>query len=429
MRNIINFLIEISKLKETPRTGWVLMKVKNPETIAEHIFRVALTGWLLGKKKNLNIKKIIKLALSHDLPEVYAGDVTPFFYWDILDREKKEEEEILLKGVRLSKKEKEERGKIKSEKERKSLLKLIKYLQPELGREIFSSWLDYEKRITKEGKFLKQVDRIETLLQSVEYFGVSEKKGGTSWWEGTEEIVEDPLLLEFLGVIQKKFYLRVIKNYKINKELENILDFLLQIGKLKRMPRKGWVIRGVKNPETIGGCIFMLALTAWIFAIEKKPQLNMEKLLKMVLCHELGKVYASDETPYNAALCNKTKKERREILKKWIRFSKKEKMEIFFENYIKEKKALKKLVLRLPPDLKKEIIQLWDEFKNVSTPEAHFLNQLHILANLFQALQYWKKDKRFPMGAFWEWAFEVANSQMSFEFIEELKKKFYNKAT
>ena len=354
MKKILNFLIEVNKLKEIPRTGWVLMKVQNPEKISEHIFRVAIASWLLGGLKNLNVKKLIKLTLCHDLCEVYAGDMTPFFYWDGLERKKKEDEKILLKGVRLSQKKKEKKGKIKFRKEKKSLFKLISPLEAGLKREIFSSWFDYEKKISKEGNFVKQIDRIETLLQSIEYFGPKEVTGGTSWWEGTEEIVEDPLLLKFLEVIQKKFYGKIIGNYKRNKELENILDFLLQIGRLKKIPRKGWVIREVKNPETTGSFVFMVALMAWIFAIEKNLRLNTEKLLKMALCHELSRIYVSDETPYDMALSNKTKKEKRKILKKWIRFSKKKKRKIFLKNYRKEKEALKKLVLRLPPDLKKE---------------------------------------------------------------------------
>ena len=270
MKNTLNFLIKINKLKEIPKTGWVLMKVKNPETIADHIFRVAIASWLLSEKKKLNIEKAIKIALSHDLCEVYAGDSTPFFYWEGLDRDKKKDEEILLKGTRLSKEEKEKRGKTKLTKEKKALSKLIKSLKPELKREILSAWFHYEKRISKEGRFVKQIDRIETLLQSIEYFGTQKNKGGTSWWEGTEEIVEDPLLLGFLKVIQKKFYGQVSGGYKKQKELENILDFLLEIGKLKRTPRLYWTIRGVKNPETVSGHIFTLSLMAWLFGRDKK---------------------------------------------------------------------------------------------------------------------------------------------------------------
>jgi putative hydrolase of HD superfamily len=276
MENNVNFLIEIQKLKETPRTGWVLMKVKNPETIAEHIFQTAFLAWLLGREKGLNVGKIIKIALSHDLCEVYAGDRTPFFYWDNLNRDIKEDEKMLLKGIRLSKEEKEKRAKEKSEKEKESLLKLLSLLKEDLRDEIFSHWLFYERRIGAEGNFAKQVDRIMTLIPAILYFGPEEVSGGTSWWELTEEIVEDELLIEFLKVIQKKFYGKV-ENYKRNKRLEAILDFIVEIGKLKRMPRLYWLLRGIKNPETVAGHIFTLAIMAWIFGKERN-NLNQEKL-------------------------------------------------------------------------------------------------------------------------------------------------------
>lgn len=426
MKNILNFLLETDKLKGIPRTGWVLSEVKNPETIAEHTFRMVIANWLLGKKKNLNIKRTIKIALSHDLCEVYAGDVTPFFYYTQLSKENKEEKKKFMKWVRLSQKEKEKRGKKKAEMEKKSLLKLIKHLKPELKKEIFSSWSDFEKRISREGKFIKQVDKIETLIQAIEYFGTKEDVGRTSWWEGIEEIVDDPLLLEFLKVIQKKFYGLAHEGFKGQKELEGILDFLLEIGKLKKMPRKGWVSLEVKNPETIAGHIFTLSLMAWVFGREKKV-LNMGKLLKMALCHELPSIYTGDLiTPYGRILPGEIE-EKREVFKRWPRLSKKEKEKKFSRAYKKEKAALKKLTLKLPTSLRKEIIQLFDEYKTASTPEARFLNQLNVLAVLFQGLQYQKKDKSLSVDFLWEWAFEKCEDPTTLEFMEELKKKFYGK--
>ncbi len=397
------------------RTGWVLREVKNPETIAGHTFRVAILAWLLGEKKDLDIKSAIKIALSHDLCEVYAGDIPPFFYY-VRSPD--------TKWVRLPKEEKEKKGKKKSEIERKSLLKLIKNLDPELKKEIFSSWLDFEKRITRTGKFVKQVDRIDTLTQSIEYFGPDEKIAGTTWWEWTEEIVDDPLLLKFLKVIQKKFYGKAAGSYKKQKELENILDFILEIGKLKRMPRTIWVSLGVENPETVAGHIFTVSLMAWVFGQQKK-KLSMEKLLKMALCHDIPAVYTGDLiTPYSKILA-KDEKERRKIFQKWPRLPRREKQRKFLKDYKKEKKALKKLTLKLKAPLRKEIIQLFDEYKTASTPEARFLNQLNVLAVLLQGLQCQKKDKNLPIDWMWEWAFEKCEDAVIFGFLEELKKKFY----
>lgn len=52
---------------------------KNPETIAGHTFHEAIMAWILSKEKrtNFNIEKMLKIALIHDLCELYAGDMTP----------------------------------------------------------------------------------------------------------------------------------------------------------------------------------------------------------------------------------------------------------------------------------------------------------------------------------------------------------------
>ncbi len=423
MKEKLNFLIKINKLKETPRTGWVLRNVKNPETIAEHIFRVAIASWILSAKRGLNVKRAIKVALSHDLCEVYAGDVTPFFYYINLPKDKKKRKEVLKKWVRLSKKEKEKRGKKKFEKEKKGLLRLIKNLKPKLRRDIFSNWFDYEKGVSKEGKFVKQVDKIETLIQAVEYFGSGKDTPVVGWWEEIEEITEDALLLDFLKIIQKKFYRKKIKISKENQDLENILEFLLDIGKLKKMPRMYWVIREVKNPETVAGHIFTLVLMAWVFGSEKEKKYNIEKLLKMALCHEISAVYTGDTTPYDDIL-PKDKKKRRKLLERWTRLSKKEKTKKFIKDYQNEKKALEKLTNKLDRGFKKEIIQLWDEYRTRSTPEGYFLSQLNVLAVLLQALSYEEK-KSFLAAPIWEWAFEKCDDKICFQFFDEIKRKFY----
>lgn len=418
MKQTLKFLIETQRLKEIPRTGWVLMRLEKPETIADHIFRVAFENWLLGRKKNLNVARLIQISLAHDLCEVYAGDKTPFFYWDGLKREIKEEEKILLRGVRLSQKEKIERSKKKFENEKNSLLKLLSFLNSKKKNEIFSRWLDFEKRISKEGNFAKQVDRIETLLQAIEYFGPDEIKGGTSWWELTEEIVDDPFLLEFLKTIQKKFYKRV-PDYQKNKYLENSLDFLLKIGKLKRLPRLYWRLRGVKNPETVAGHIFTLSLMAWIFGIEKS-NLNIRKLLKMALCHEITAVETGDTTPYDRILRSRSN-EKEKILARMLRLSAKEKRKNFWDDYKIEKRALKKITKKLDREIKKEIFDLWEDYRKKKSSEAYFLSQLNTVAVLFQGIWYKKRDENFSTFSLWEWALESIEDPIILRFLEELK--------
>jgi len=425
MKNILNFLIEVNKLKTMPRLGWVFMQLKKPETVAEHSFRMAILSWFLAEKKGLNVKRAIKISLTHDLCEVFAGDITAILYRPELLKEKdlKRRKKIQMKWSRLSASDKKQIGKKKFNIEKKAFLKLTKFLPVNLKKNLFSYWLDYEKGISKEGRFVREINSIETLIQSIEYFGNKEKVGGTTWWESTEEIVEDPLLLKFLEVIQKKFYQKRIKLCQTNRELENILNFILEVGKLKEIPRLGWVLREVKNPETVASHIFSLTLTAWILGREEKD-LNIEKLMKMALCHAISKTILGDSTPYDKILENKTRSGKKAILKKRIRLSKKEKAENFLREYKREKKVMKKITERLKGETGKEIFQLWDEFKLMASPEGYFLNQIDVVTTLLQALQYWQRDKSLPIEPLWEWAFETCDSLMQLKFLEELKKEY-----
>ena len=78
MKNLTEFLKYISKLKLTVRTGWNFYKVPGiRETIGSHSFGVTYIAWILAKKQNVDIDKVIKMALVHDILEGITGDITP----------------------------------------------------------------------------------------------------------------------------------------------------------------------------------------------------------------------------------------------------------------------------------------------------------------------------------------------------------------
>jgi putative hydrolase of HD superfamily len=203
MKNLLSFLTKIGKLKRKKRRGWELRGVKDPETIAAHTFRVAIMAWVLGKRRKLNINKIIRMALIHDICEVYAGDTTP--YDKILAKKsKKAWKEILNKWPRLSKRKKEKFFLEKYEKEKRALKKIISGLPPNLKKEIENLWNDYEKGLTREGRFVRQVDRLENLLQALEYWAKNRQFAIEPWWIQIEELIDDPILLEFIEAMLKK---------------------------------------------------------------------------------------------------------------------------------------------------------------------------------------------------------------------------------
>ncbi|MFH1967980.1 MAG: HD domain-containing protein [bacterium] len=207
--------------------------------------------------------------------------------------------------------------------------------------------------------------------------------------------------------------------------MKNLIRFFNRVGDLKEMPRRGWVINDIKNPESISDHIFRASLMAWILG-SKKGGLKIERLLKMALIHDLCEIYAGDTTPYDSVLPKNAKK-RKEFMKKWPRFSNVQKIKLSNQKHKKEEKALDKLLLDLPANLKKEIKNLWMDYEKGLTPEGRFFKQTDRLENFLQATEYWKKYKKPPQGPWWEWAREFFDDSSSLDFIEEMAKQFHKK--
>lgn len=206
MENFINFLIQVGRLKRKKRRGWVMHQIKNSESTAEHIFRMTLLTWILGRKKKINLGRAIKMALIHDICEVYAFDETP--YDPLLPRNPKERKrikEILKKWPKFSPDQKRNKVLDKHKEEAKGLNRLIAGLPFDLKIEIRNLWIDFEKGLTSEGRFVKQVDKAENLLQGLEYWEKQGKIQRKLWGRWAKEIFDDPILLEFVENLDKRF--------------------------------------------------------------------------------------------------------------------------------------------------------------------------------------------------------------------------------
>ena len=209
MEELLNFLIETGKLKRKQRRGWQIHRIKNSETTAEHIFRMTIIAWILGRKRKLNMERVIKMALVHDLCEVYSPDITP--YDPLLPKDKKKIIEVLKHWPKFTPalKVKKHQGKYKIEN--KALDKLISKLPTDLRAEIKNLWLDFEKGLTKEGRFVKQVDKVENILQGLEYWKKYGKIQRKLWIRWAKEILDDPVLIEFMKLLEKKFHRKKTK--------------------------------------------------------------------------------------------------------------------------------------------------------------------------------------------------------------------------
>jgi len=202
--------------------------------------------------------------------------------------------------------------------------------------------------------------------------------------------------------------------------MKNILNFLLEVGKLKNIKRKGITFYGVKKPDRATDHAFRMAVMAWLFGQEK--ELSVEKVFKMALIHDLCKVLTGDITPYNGLL-PKDKKERNQFVRRWRRLPLKEKEKRYAEKFKKEYDALKKLTSKLPNQLKKEMVILWLDYAKAESPESRFAHQLDIVENLLEAFEWWKKNKEFPTQPWWEHADEVVDDPTLLKFLKEIEKE------
>ncbi len=396
------------------RRGWVQRGIKNPETIAQHTFRVALMNWFIAQESSpeLNLQRVIKSSLAHDLCEVYAGDITP--YDGLLTGNLKQDRETLKRWVRLSKKDREEKAREKFVREKKAFERLVSNLPRAVSAELMGAWLDYEQLYSQEGRIARQGDKVETLLQALEYLGAKGRDAmDVAWWEDTEQVVDEPILKLFIDKIENFFY-------KKNKP-DRLLEFLLEVGKLKKLPRRGWAARGFKNPETVADHSFTVALMVWVLGAGRKD-IDMERALKTALIHEICAVYAGDYTPHDIFS---------QGLRKWFkawgekpRLEQEKRQKLFLATYQKETQALQKLIQNLPTSLRNEILELWSDFVEKRCREADFVDQVNCLATYLQALEYWQKDNKFPVSIFAENAAHFCHEPQLLEFLGELNSRF-----
>ena len=143
MKNIANFLFEAGMLKRTPRSGFQFLGT-GAESVAEHIFRTSYIGYVLGKQaKNVNVDRLIKMCLFHDLPEARTGD---------------------LNYVNKKYVEANEKGAIED------LAQTLPF-----GNEIRELILEFIEGKTEEARLARDADQLEMILALKEYKDVGNK--------------------------------------------------------------------------------------------------------------------------------------------------------------------------------------------------------------------------------------------------------------
>jgi 5'-deoxynucleotidase YfbR-like HD superfamily hydrolase/biotin operon repressor len=75
LAGVVPFLFEMGHLKRLTRAGWLLLGIPQPETVAEHSFRVGVVGVTLATLEGADVGRTAALCLLHDAHETRIGDV------------------------------------------------------------------------------------------------------------------------------------------------------------------------------------------------------------------------------------------------------------------------------------------------------------------------------------------------------------------
>ena len=141
---IIRAYFEFNQLKQLYRRGWLRRGVTKErcESVADHSLGVAVLAYWLADAyfPEMDLWKVIRLALVHDFGEVYAGDI--------------------ISGEGLSKEE-------KYQLELDSVERVFSRLPN--GDDYVALWQEFEDGQTPEARFIRQVDRLEMGLQASVY--------------------------------------------------------------------------------------------------------------------------------------------------------------------------------------------------------------------------------------------------------------------
>src|SRR5262249_327671 len=164
-KEVISFLSELMRLKSVPRIGWLLRGVRDVESVAAHSFGVGVIAMLLADRARERGMKVNGeggggMAVMQDVTEAGTGDLPSTIKRYFGKRNVKAADHLIAEEVFAG--------------------------LGGIGKDYLELWQDYECRGSLEAKIVKAADKLDLLLQSVEY----EKGGAQSlreFWENSDE--------------------------------------------------------------------------------------------------------------------------------------------------------------------------------------------------------------------------------------------------
>ena len=171
--------------------------------------------------------------------------------------------------------------------------------------------------------------------------------------------------------------------------LTMIKDFFKTTANLKKISRQGWIDKlSLNNPESVADHTFSMAVIGMI--ISDLGNLNSEKVLKMILLHDLAESKIGDIVPDQMSI--------------------KEKQRL-------ENSAFDEIIKTLPESINLEYVEIWKEYQENNSSESQIVHQIDKLEMVLQAKIYQSqghsKEKLEPF-------FESAKSSITHPKLKEL---------
>lgn len=185
----IQFIVEIDKLKSILRQT-LLTDRSRRENSAEHSWHITLMAVLLAEyaPTSVNVLRVIKMLLIHDLVEIDAGDT---FCYDL------------------------QHNQSKVERETQAADRLFALLPPDQALELRSLWDEFEAQSSSEARFAAAIDRLQPLLNNYQTEGGTWQQhhitcdrvlqraapmaiGAPALWEFTQQLIQDAVTKGYL---------------------------------------------------------------------------------------------------------------------------------------------------------------------------------------------------------------------------------------
>jgi len=142
-----------------------------------------------------------------------------------------------------------------------------------------------------------------------------------------------------------------------------ILDFLKTAANLKKVSRQGWIDKlSLNHPESVADHSYSMAIMGMLFSDMRNY--NSERILKMILLHDLAESRIGDFTPNQLDIEQKKKL---------------------------ENNAFNQIIDNLPENIKSHYLRIWDDYQKNISVESKFVHQIDRLEMVLQAKLYQKE--------------------------------------